>query len=148
MIRNLPVITDRKIRIGVVGCGRISKNHLEAIHTFCDDFDLVAVCDIDARALDALELDHKVTKFDDLNEMLVTENLDVITICTPSGLHADQTIMAAEYGVNIICEKPMATRYMGWFAYGKGLRSSECQVVCRQAKSFKPNTSTAQVCCL
>ena len=112
MIRNLPIITDRKIRIGVVGCGRISKNHLEAIHTFCDDFDLVAVCDIDARALDALELDHKVTKFNDLNEMLVTENLDVITICTPSGLHADQTIMAAECGVNIICEKPMATRYM------------------------------------
>ena len=47
-----------------------------------------------------------------MTEMLRKEDLDVVTICTPSGLHAQQTILAAEYGVNVICEKPMATRYM------------------------------------
>ena len=44
-----------------------------------------------------------------MEEMLHNEDLDVVTICTPSGLHAQQTILAAEHGVNVICEKPMAT---------------------------------------
>jgi UDP-N-acetyl-2-amino-2-deoxyglucuronate dehydrogenase len=112
MIRNLPIISGRKIKIGVVGCGRISKNHLQAISTHYNDFDLTAVCDIDKRAFSTLELDQKVVIYHDLSEMLMAENLDVITICTPSGLHSEQTIIAAQHGVHVICEKPMATRYM------------------------------------
>lgn len=112
MIRNLPIITESKIRIGLVGCGRISKNHLKALEMHSSDFELVAVCDTDEQALSALELDHEVKKYRDLCKMLDNENLDVITICTPSGLHAEQTILASKHGVHVICEKPMATRYM------------------------------------
>lgn len=112
MIRNLPIITERKIRIGIVGCGRISNNHFKAIGTFSDDFELVAVCDTDEQALSALELPDEVNKYRGLNGMLASENLDVITICTPSGLHAEQTVLAAKHGMHIICEKPMATKYL------------------------------------
>ena len=47
--KNLPKIIDRKIRVGLVGCGRISKNHFEALSYFSDDFELVAVCDSNER---------------------------------------------------------------------------------------------------
>ena len=47
MIKNI-VSMDRKIRIAIVGCGRISKKHFEAIESHCDEFDLVSVCDTDA----------------------------------------------------------------------------------------------------
>ena len=43
--KNLPKIIDRKIRVGLVGCGRISRNHFEALSYFSNDFELVAVCD-------------------------------------------------------------------------------------------------------
>ena len=46
-----------------------------------------------------------------LEEMLKTEKIDLIVLCTPSGLHANQTIQAAHYGVNVMTEKPMATRW-------------------------------------
>ena len=49
--KNLPKIIDRKIRVGLVGCGRISKNHFEALSYFSDDFELVAVCDTNEAAL-------------------------------------------------------------------------------------------------
>ena len=111
MIRNLPLIKDRKIKIGVVGCGRISKNHLEAIKGRAEDLELLAICDVDQASLEETSASLKVNKYSDLEEMLRLEELDVLTVCTPSGLHAGQTVLAAEHGVNVICEKPMATRY-------------------------------------
>ena len=43
--------------------------------------------------------------------MLKTEKIDLIALCTPSGLHPDETILASKYGVNVMTEKPMATRW-------------------------------------
>ena len=43
--------------------------------------------------------------------MLAEEKLDLLVLCTPSGLHCQQCIIAAEHGVNVVTEKPMATRY-------------------------------------
>ena len=43
--------------------------------------------------------------------MLESEKIDVIALCTPSGIHADQAVIAADHGVNVITEKPMATRW-------------------------------------
>lgn len=46
-MNNYPKITDRKIRIGIVGCGRISKNHFGSIEKHADEMELIAICDID-----------------------------------------------------------------------------------------------------
>lgn len=105
------IITGRKIRIAVVGCGRISKSHFAAIEQHSNDFELVAVCDIDQTVLETHTAEHKVPGYRQLEEMLKTEKLDLIALCTPSGTHPDQAVLAAKHGVNVMTEKPMATRW-------------------------------------
>ena len=110
MIKNI-VSLDRKIRIGVVGCGRISKKHFEAIESHCEQFDLISVCDTDASILSANFEESNLKTYLDLREMMENENLDLVVLCTPSGLHAKQTELVAKYGVCVMTEKPMATRW-------------------------------------
>ncbi|MFO1300088.1 MAG: Gfo/Idh/MocA family oxidoreductase [Burkholderiaceae bacterium] len=106
-----PVIRDRKIRVGIVGCGRISKNHFGSIEQHANDMELAAVCDIDAATLQAHREKYDVPGHVRMEDMLKSEKLDLVALCTPSGLHPDQAIMAAGYGVNVMTEKPMATRW-------------------------------------
>lgn len=107
----LPVIDDRKIRIAVVGCGRISGRHFEAIRQHAESCELVGVCDTDARALEAAAESTGATPYRTLGHMLAQCNADVVVLCTPSGLHSTQTIAVAKAGRNVITEKPMATRW-------------------------------------
>jgi UDP-N-acetyl-2-amino-2-deoxyglucuronate dehydrogenase len=105
------VIRDRKIRLGIVGCGRISKNHFGALAKHPDNLELAAVCDIDAEVLAAHKAKYGVPGYLQLEEMLSSEKLDLVALCTPSGIHPDQAILAASHKVNVITEKPMATRW-------------------------------------
>lgn len=110
-MRSYPAIEGRKIRIALVGCGRIAKNHFGSIETYPDDFELVAVCDNAPEALKLATDTYKVSGYLSLTEMLKNEELDAVSICTPSGIHPDQTVEIAEAGVHVISEKPMATRW-------------------------------------
>lgn len=97
------------IRLLLLGCGRISERHFDAI-AGNPDLELVAVCDErDDRARAAGER-HGVPHFATYAAMLAQVDADACVICTPSGLHARQGIAAAERGLHVICEKPMATR--------------------------------------
>ncbi len=107
----LPIITDRKIRMAVVGCGRIAKNHFGSIEKHQQDIELVAVCDIDSSQSAPYAERYDVPAYVRMEEMLKNHELDLITLCTPSGLHPEQTILAAKCGVNVMTEKPMATRW-------------------------------------
>ena len=106
---NLPIIQNRRIRVAVVGAGRISQNHFNAIKVHEDDFELVSICEIDSQKHDELRVVHAVSLYADLGTMLKNESLDLIILCTPSGIHSKQAKMAASYGVNVVSEKPMAT---------------------------------------
>ena len=109
MLQLFTPIVRRPIRIGVVGCGRISKNHFGSIEAHAGDLELVAVCDINADARRPYE-NPSVPGYASMREMLEREQLDVVALCTPSGLHPEQTELAAGYKVHVITEKPMATR--------------------------------------
>lgn len=104
-------ITGRKIRIGVVGCGRISKNHFGSIQKHADAIELVGVCDIDREVLTAHEHQYGVPGFQDLDDMLREVRPDLVALCTPSGIHADQAAITARHGIHVMTEKPMATRW-------------------------------------
>ena len=104
-------ITDRKIRIAVVGCGRIAKNHFAAIAKHADNLELVAVCDVDNKRLEQHADEHKTPGYSRYEDMLHGSDCDLVSLCTPSGLHAQQTILAARYGKHVMTEKPMATRW-------------------------------------
>ncbi|BFT68680.1 Gfo/Idh/MocA family protein [Paenibacillus sp. P36] len=100
-------MADRKIKIALVGCGRISVNHFEAIQNN-PSLELVAVCDVNVdRAREAGDK-WDVSFYDSYEEMLKRTDIELITICTPSGLHPHQTVMAAENKIHVITEKPMA----------------------------------------
>lgn len=104
-------ITDRRVRIAVVGCGRIAANHFNAIEQHKDRLQLVAVCDTDKAALQAAASKHDVPAFSSLPALLDGTDADVIALCTPSGLHSSQAIRIAQAGRHVMTEKPMATRW-------------------------------------
>lgn len=109
---NAKHITGRKIRIAIVGCGRISKNHFNSLEVHADDFELTAVCETDPVLLAEHSARYKVPGYVSLDAMLESEaTLDAIALCTPSGIHPEQTVTAARHGVHVITEKPMATRW-------------------------------------
>ena len=106
-----PVITGRKIRFALVGCGRIAAKHFEAIATHADAAELVAVADIDsARVRDAVKATG-APGFPSLEALLEKSDPDVVILATPSGLHAAETMAAAAAGRHVMTEKPMATRW-------------------------------------
>jgi UDP-N-acetyl-2-amino-2-deoxyglucuronate dehydrogenase len=104
-------IINRKIRIAIVGCGRISKNHFESLKKHQDNIELISICDTQQTILSVHEKKYNVKGYLDLDDMLKKEDLDLTAICTPSGVHADQTELCARHGVNVMTEKPMATRW-------------------------------------
>ena len=104
-------IIDRKIRVAILGCGRISKNHFGSLEKHQSNLELISICDIQQTILSEHEEKYNIKGYLDLGDMLENEDLDLVVICTPSGTHANQTELCAEYGVNVMTEKPMATRW-------------------------------------
>jgi len=98
----------QKIKVALVGGGSISKKHLEAIKSLKKKLVLKSLCDKDPNVFNDKGIPEGVNIYNDLNEMLEKEDLDLISICTPSGLHKEQTIFSAQAKVNVITEKPMA----------------------------------------
>jgi UDP-N-acetyl-2-amino-2-deoxyglucuronate dehydrogenase len=105
-------IRDRRIRFALVGCGRISGKHFEALQQHSKDAELVGVCDTDPAALAAAAARTGAAGYPSLAEMLERGNADVIVLCTPSGLHSAQARQAAAAGRHVVTEKPMATRWV------------------------------------
>lgn len=104
-------ITGRKVRIAVVGCGRIAANHFKAIEAHRQDLELVAVCDTDAATLRTAQESQRAAGYASLPELLRGAEADLVSLCTPSGLHPQQAILAARAGRHVMTEKPMATRW-------------------------------------
>jgi len=104
-------VTDRKVRIAIVGCGRISRNHFGSIEKHTDNIELAAVCDINPQVLNEHAQKYAVPAYRSMEEMLKSELVDLVALCTPSGMHANQAELAARYGVHVMTEKPMATRW-------------------------------------
>lgn len=111
-MRNFPPpLLDRKIRFALVGCGRIAQNHFGAIAQHADRCELVGVCDIDPGRLAEASATTGARPFATLSAMLAGCDTDAVIVCTPSGLHAEQTVQIAAAGRHVITEKPMATRW-------------------------------------
>lgn len=104
-------ITDRKVRFALVGCGRISKNHIDSIAQHAAHAELVDVCDINPEALAAAVKSTGANGHASIGQLLEKTNADCIILTTPSGLHPGQAIMSANAGKHVLSEKPMATKW-------------------------------------
>ena len=98
-------MTER-LRFGIVGCGVIGPVHAEAIAGL-PDAELVAVIDILPERAGQLASKYGATPYTDLQSMLAHEQLDVVIICTPSGLHGEHACQVMRSGRHVIVEKPM-----------------------------------------
>ena len=104
-------MTDSKIRMALVGCGRISGNHFGAMEQHAEHVEIADVCDVDGRALERAVQRTGAKGHSSLTEMLATSAADLVVLATPSGLHPEQTIEIALSGRHVMTEKPMATHW-------------------------------------
>ncbi len=99
----------RPLRFAFLGCGAISKKHAESLRRI-DDAELVAVCDRDKEAARIRAEEYGARAYDDPRRMIEAEEVDVLSILTPSGAHAGQVLDLVDTGVHFVVEKPMALR--------------------------------------
>ena len=103
--------SNDKVKFALVGCGRIAQNHFAAIEKHSDRATLVDVCDTNSEQLNLAIAKTEAKGHSSLQSLLKESTADAVILCTPSGIHPQQTIACAEAGFNVVSEKPMATRW-------------------------------------
>ena len=122
-----------EIKVGIVGLGWAASGHLPAFaaNPECVVDALCSSKDLSEEEIVAMTGGHAATLYHDYDEFLKHPGLDVVDICTPHSMHAEQTIKAAEAGKHLIIEKPMATNYDDLMAMKRaidaaGIKTSVC----------------------
>ncbi len=100
-------MTKTDLNFAIVGCGRIAQRHAQHIQNVGK---LRAVCDIVESRAKQLGKEHDAPYFTSIDEMLAdcADEIDVVAVCTPNGLHGEHTIKSFKEGCHVLCEKPMA----------------------------------------
>ncbi len=93
------------LKFGIIGCGRIAHRHAKHIQKHGS---LAAVCDIERERLQKFGEDYGTSTFSDHTKMLAESDLDIVSVCSPNGLHAEHCIDALRSGSHVLCEKPMS----------------------------------------
>lgn len=97
------------LRFALVGCGRIAQRHADLLgNGMVNNAKLSAVCDLDNKKAENIGNKFKIPYYTDMFEMLDKEEVDVVSVLTPSGLHAKHVIALSKYKKHIVVEKPMA----------------------------------------
>lgn len=101
------------MKYALIGCGRIATNHIKAIIN--NHLELVAVCDVLPEAMETLlakhelEKDNNIERYTDYKKLIKEHpELQLVSIATDSGMHAEIALYCIDYGINIIIEKPIA----------------------------------------
>jgi len=97
----------RTLRVGIAGCGAISRNHLEAFRAQ-ENVEVVGVCDVDPERAAATAAAWGVPAAVATVGDLLGLGLDVLSVCTPHPTHEEVVLQAAAAGVHVLCEKPIA----------------------------------------
>ncbi len=94
------------LKVGLVGVGGISGNHIPAWEEM-ENAELTALCDVRP---ERLEMYPGKRHYTDFEEMLKSEQLNILDICLPTYLHADYAVRALERGIHVLCEKPISLK--------------------------------------
>lgn len=96
----------KRLRVGIIGCGRISVMHFESAANL-EEAELVACADIKPERADEAAAKHGIHAYYSYEEMIEKEELDAVQLCLPHYLHSKVAIYAMEHGLDVITEKPM-----------------------------------------
>ena len=95
------------IHVGLIGCGRVAPRHAQSFAELADAR-LVAVADVIESRAQRFAKEHRAEAYADYRRLLERRDINAVSICTPSGMHAAMAIEAMQAGKHVIVEKPMA----------------------------------------
>lgn len=98
-----------KLKVGVIGCGSIAQHRHLPEYALNQGVELVAVCDLNEGRAKEIAEKYGAKAYTSYEELLVSGEVEAVSVCTPNYLHAPITIAALEAGIHVLCEKPMAT---------------------------------------
>ena len=96
------------LRTAIVGCGKVGHLHAKALSRLSESV-FVAVCDTNLQRAQQFAAEYKVKAYQDVEDMIASSGVESLTVCTPHPLHAEPAIMAANAGVHVLIEKPLAS---------------------------------------
>ncbi|MCD6125614.1 MAG: Gfo/Idh/MocA family oxidoreductase [Thaumarchaeota archaeon] len=132
-----------KLKIGVVGVGFWGSNHVRVLREL-ESAEVKAVCDIDLEKAKYVAKKFGVPNYyQNLDDMLNKEELDAVTVCTPSVSHAEITVRILESGLNVFVEKPLASNPDGCLKIIDAARSNNRFVMTGFIERFNPAVSKA-----
>lgn len=127
------------ISVVIVGAGRMGQKHLERLSEI-EDVRLVGVADVRREAADAMASGSSAAAANDYRELLEQVRPDAVYFCTPPADHAEQVVFAAERGINVFVEKPLATTVGGAMAAAAAVERRN--VVCTVGYQWRYNAAT------
>ena len=98
----------KELRTGIIGIGKVTTLHAKAL-TSIPESDFVAVCSRDINKAREFGNTYNVKGYDQLEQMIINEKLDVLLVCTPHPYHKEPVLTAANHGVHVLVEKPLAS---------------------------------------
>lgn len=137
---------DGKLGFAQIGCGRVSRNHLDVLSRHDFPGSLIAVCDaVAAKAAEKSAKHGGVPAYGDFAEMLARHpEIDVVDIATPTGVHARHAIAALAAGRHVVVEKPMALRVEDARAMVAAARKARRRLFIVQQNRFNPAVRAAR----
>ncbi|MBD3181520.1 hypothetical protein GF312_04455 [Candidatus Poribacteria bacterium] len=121
-----------KLKAGVIGVGIFGSMHARTYYEM-DSVDLVAVADLNPHALKEMESRYNVKTYQDYRILLEEQQLNLISVCTPDGLHLEPVLAALFSGVHVLVEKPLAKTL------------DDCDVMIQSAKESKSKLMVGQI---
>lgn len=125
-----------EFKFAIIGCGRIAQRHAQHI---ANNGKLKAVCDIDIEKAKLIAEKYGATPYQSIDELLAAEReVDMVSICTPNGLHAEHSIKALNAGFHVLCEKPMAISVYDCGEMIKAAEKNNCRLFAIKQNRFNP----------
>lgn len=132
------------INIGIVGAGNRGHAHADS-YSEVDNADMVAVADIDDEAASSLADEYDIPAvYGDFRDMLEDANLDAVSVCVHNNLHRPITEHAAEAGVHVFCEKPLAATYTDAKAMVDATEAAGVELGVQNTELFSQETRAAK----
>jgi predicted dehydrogenase len=138
-------MSTRILNFALVGCGRVSENHLSHLASGHIPASLAAVCDVDETRTKAKGEKYRVPWFVDYHAMMkACPQIDVVVVATPTGYHARHVIDLAQYGKHVVTEKPMALSVADCDAMLDACRRNDCRLFVVKQNRFNPAVVAAR----
>ena len=138
-------MSDKRIRVGFIGCGQIARIHLTQYAKMTRDVEVAALCDLSEACAQQAAKDFNVaTTCTDYRKLLERDDIDAIDVCLHNNFHRPATEAALRAGKHVYCEKPMAGSYRDAAAMLDAAQQAGKKLSIQLSKIYAPETRAAK----